>query len=98
MLFFPADQFDIFILREQGHLVDGNHVQFCQSFGLWEVFADEMSVEVFKVGEADELRDVGIIPDIALFVRVAVPPFFCGTPEECHIEEIGFGCIYLGDL
>ena len=49
MLFSPADQSDIFILRKEGHLVDGNRIEFFQPFRLRDAVTDEMGVEVFKV-------------------------------------------------
>jgi hypothetical protein len=78
--------------------VDRDCIQFCQPLGLENIFANKMRVEVLKVREADQLRDIGVIPDIPFFVRVVVAPFFCREPEESHVEKIGFGCVHPVDL
>ena len=78
--------------------MDRDCIQFYQPIGLGNIFADEMCIEILEVGEADQLRDIGVIPDIPFFIRVAVAPFFCGESEERHVEEIGFGCVHPVDL
>ena len=96
--FSPADQPARRILREQGHLVDRDCIQLHQPPGLGNLLFNEVGIEILKVREADQLRDIGVIPDIPFFIRVAVAPFFCGEAEERHVEEIGFGCIHPVDL
>lgn len=59
-------------------------------------YAKSISSSMFR--EADKLRNIGVIPDIPFFIRVAVAPFFCGEPEESHVEKIGFGCVHPVDL
>ncbi len=78
--------------------MDGDCIQLYQPPGLGNILADEVGIEILEIREADQLRDIGIIPDIPFFIRVAVAPFFCGEAEERHVEEIGFGCIHPVDL
>ena len=78
--------------------MDCDCIQFYQPLGLGNIFSNEMCIEILKIREADKLRDIGIIPDIPFFIRIAVAPFFCGEPEEGHVEKIGFGCVHPVDL
>ncbi len=47
-----------------------------------------MGIQVFKVRQADQLADIGIIPDIALFVGTFIPLWFCCFTKESHIQQI----------
>ena len=47
---------------------------------------DEESVEVFEIGEADELGAGGLIADIAWAAGVGVAPLGGGLGEEGHVE------------
>ncbi len=78
--------------------MDGDCIQFYQAPRRGNVLSDEVRIEILQIRKTHQLRDIGIIPDIPLFVRVAVPPFFCRGPEERHVEEICFGCIHPVDL
>ena len=50
--------FDAVILRQDLHLADGDGVEFCQPLGLGHPFADEHRIQVFQIGQADQLRDI----------------------------------------
>lgn len=51
----PSMQFHTFVTGQQGLLMDGDPVQAFQPFLLRQPFGDEQGVEVFQVGEADQL-------------------------------------------
>ena len=52
-----------------------------------------MSIEIFQIREANQLRDIGIITDIPFVVRMFIPPLSCGFAKERHIKHVGFGSI-----
>ena len=54
---------------------------------------DKVCVEIFKVRQAYELIDIGIIPDIPLLARIIPAPLFGRQSKEGHIEHIGFRSI-----
>lgn len=56
--------FDAVILRQNLHLADGDGVELCQTLGLGHPFADEHCIQVFQIGQADQLRDIGISCDL----------------------------------
>ena len=73
-------------------------IQFHKPFGLREVLTDKQGIQVLQVGETDELRDVGIIPDSAGPVSMRLPPLLCCYAEQRHVEHIRFGCVDRGNL
>ena len=50
-------------------------------------------VHAFQIGQADELVDGSMVPDIPIKVRVAVTPLFCSHSEQGDIEYVCLGCI-----
>ena len=50
--------FDSVILRQNLHLPDSDGIELCQSLGLRYSFADEHCIQVFQIGQADQLRDI----------------------------------------
>lgn len=59
---------------------------------------DEFGIHAFDVGEDEKLFYRGVIPDIALLVRVGSAPLGGGVPEEGDIEDIGLVGVGHGGL
>ena len=78
------------IFRQHLHLADGNGVELCQTLRLRDSFVDEHRVQVLQIGQAHELRNVGIVADVAFELRMGIAPLFGRHPEQCHIQNIGF--------
>ena len=90
--------FDSVILRQNLHLAYGDGIELSQSLGLRHPLVDEHRIQVFQIGEADQLRDIGVVSDISFQIRMAVPPLFCSHTEQGHVQNIGFTGIHHGDL
>ena len=86
--------FDAVILRQDLHLADGDGIELCQTLGLRHSFADKYCIQVFQIGQADQLRDIGVVADVSFEIRMAVPPLFCSHTEEGHVQDIGFTGIH----
>ena len=56
--------FDAVILSQDLHLADGDGIEFCQPFGLRHPLIDEHRIQVFQIGQADQLRDIGVVADM----------------------------------
>ncbi len=54
---------------------------------------DKQGIEVFKVGQADELGSSGLVADVALAAGVLATPLGGGLTEESHVEHIGLAGI-----
>ena len=78
------------ILRQHFHLADGNGVELCQSLHLRDSFVDENRIQVFQVGQAHELRYIGIVADVALKILVGVTLLLGCHTKQRHIQNIGF--------
>ncbi len=61
--------------------------------GCGQSLADEDGVQVFEVGEDDELFDRGAVADIALGVGVGVAPLLGGLSEQGDVEQVGLAGI-----
>jgi len=84
---------------EQGaHLGDGDAVERCEAFRLWQSLTDEDGVQAFEVGEDNELFERGVVADVALGVGVGVAPLLGGLSEQGDIEEVGLAGINRGGL
>ena len=90
--------FDPVILRQNLHLADGDGIELCQTLGLRHSFADKYCIQVFQIGQADQLRDIGVVADVSFEIRMAVPPLLCSHTEEGHVQDIGFTGIHYGNL
>jgi len=64
---------------------------------LGQTFLYKEGIEVFEVGQADQLGDVGVVPDVALFIRVGLAPHGGGDAEKGHVENIRFRGVDLVD-
>ena len=51
--------------------------------------ADKQGIEIFKVGEANELSTGGLVANVALVAGVLAAPLGGSLAEEGHIEHIG---------
>lgn len=67
-MFEKRSSFNSVIFRQHLHLADGNGIKFRQSFRLRYSFADEYCIQVFQIGQAHKLRDIGIVPNVTLTI------------------------------
>jgi hypothetical protein len=79
-------------------LLNCDLVQLSKPLGLRKVFLDEEGVQVFQIGEADELGDIGEVANVALVAGMGVSPLLGGDAEEGHVEDIRFGGVNQVDL
>ena len=82
--------FDAVILRQDLHLADGDGVEFCQSLRLRDSLVDEHCVQIFQIGQAHELRYIGIVADVSFKIRMGIAPLFGRHTKQRHIQNIGF--------
>jgi hypothetical protein len=47
--------FDPVILRQDLHLADSDGVELCQTLGLRHSLVDEHRIQIFQIGQADQL-------------------------------------------
>ena len=78
------------IFRQHLHLADGDGVELCQTLRLRDSFVDENSIQVLQIGQAHELRNVGIVADVAFELRMGIAPLFGRHTKQRHIQYIGF--------
>ena len=78
------------ILRQHLHLADGNGVELCQTLRLRDSLVDEHCIQVFQIRQAHELRNVGIVTDVAFDIRMGIAPLFGRHTKQRHIQNIGF--------
>jgi hypothetical protein len=62
-------------------LLDGGLVQQFQPFGLRQPLMDEMRIQRFQVGQANQLRGIGLVADIATAGGIFDAPLFRGFAE-----------------
>lgn len=74
--------------REYAHLLNGYLVQPFQALGLGQSAFNEDGVQVFHVGETDELIDGGVIANVAFIVGVGISPLAGCHAEQGHVEHI----------
>ena len=65
--------FDSVILSQDLHLAYSDGIEFCQPFGLRHPLIDEHRIQVLQIGQADQLRDIGVVTDIPFQIGMAVP-------------------------
>jgi len=65
---------------------------------LAESFFDKHCIEIFQIGQTDQLADIGIITDIPLFFGIFFPPLFGGLAEQRHVQNISFRGVNLAGL
>ena len=87
---FPLQPFNPTIIRQYPHLLNGHFVQSFKPFILGESVIDKKSVQVFEIGQTDQLRDIGVVPDISCFVWIRIPPHGSGHAEKSHVQDIRF--------
>ena len=63
------------IPRQKPHLLDGDLVQLAEPLCLRHLLLDEQGIQIFQIGEANELRHIRIVSNIAFLVRMVVAPF-----------------------
>lgn len=90
--------FDSVILSQDLHLAYSDGIEFCQPFGLRHPLIDEHRIQVLQIGQADQLRDIGVVTDIPFQIGMAVPPLLCSHTEQGHVQHIGFTGIHHGNL
>lgn len=74
--------FDSVILSQDLHLAYSDGIEFCQPFGLRHPLIDEHRIQVLQIGQADQLRDIGVVTDIPFQIGMAVPPLLCSHTEQ----------------
>ena len=52
--------------------------------------ADQLGVDAFHISKHDQLLQACFIPDIALGVRMRLPPFFCRNSKQRDVQHIRF--------
>ena len=57
-----------------------------------------MRVQRLQVGQAHELRDVGLIADVALAARLAITPLPGRLAEQGYVQQVGFARVDQGGL
>ena len=97
-IYLPLQHFDPVILSQYLHLADCYGIQPCQPFRLGHPLADKYGVQIFQIGKAHELRNICVIPDIALQLRVTIPPLLCGHAKQSHVQDICFTGVNEGNL
>ena len=78
------------ILRQHLHLTDGNGIEFRQTLRLRDSFVDEHRVQILQIGQAHELRYIGIVADVAFKILVGVTLLLGCHTKQRHIQNIGF--------
>lgn len=68
---------------------DGNLIEAVQSFALRDTVSEEYGIEVFKIGETNQLINGGIVAHISFFIRIFLSPFLCSQAEKGYIQHIG---------
>ena len=86
------------VIGKNLHLLNCDGVQLYQPVFLGQAFINKKGVEVFQIGETNQLGDIGIISDIALLATAFLTPFLCCQPEQSHIQDIGFTGVNIIDL
>ena len=86
------------ILRQHLHLADGNGVELYQALRLRDPLVDEYCIQVFQIRQAHELRNVGIVTDVAFDIRMGIAPLFGRHTKQRHIQNIDFVGIDQGNL
>ena len=76
------------IVLQHSHLLDGNLVELDQSFALWQLLVDEEGVEIFHVGEADDLVDGCIVTNVSFLLGVGFAPLFGGHAKHGYVEHV----------
>ena len=77
--------FDSVILSQDLHLAYSDGIEFCQPFGLRHPLIDEHRIQVLQIGQADQLRDIGVVTDIPFQIGMAVPLLLCSHTEQGHV-------------
>ena len=74
--------FDSVILSQDLHLAYSDGIEFCQPFGLRHPLIDEHRIQVLQIGQADQLRDIGVVTDIPFQIGMAVRHCFAVIPNR----------------
>ena len=72
--------------------MDGNLIEFDESFALWHTVVDEDRIEVLHVRKADELINGGIVADITLEVWIGFTPLRIQLPIT-PLGSVTFFCL-----
>lgn len=74
-LFVPGLELpDSCVVSEESHLLNCYLVQFPKAVSRCNLLLNEKRVQILQIGEANKLRHIGVISDVALVVRMAVAP------------------------
>jgi len=68
--------------------MDSGLVQQFQPCGWRLPLMNEMRVQRFQVGQAHQLRDIGLVADVALVAGVFIAPLFRGFAEQRHVQQV----------
>src|SRR3990172_6627243 len=72
---------DSYVVRQKSHLLDCDLVQLAEPLCLQSLFLDEKGIQRFQIGEANKLRHIRVVSNIALIARMAVAPLLGGHAE-----------------
>ena len=67
--------------------MDRDPVEVCQALCRGKVVSDEMGVEIIRVGEADKLRNISIITEVAILVRMAFRHSVAVMPKSAMVRR-----------
>ena len=57
---------------------------------MWYTLANQFGVDALQICKHDQLLQAGLVPDIALGVRMRLPPFFCRDSKQRNVQHIRF--------
>ena len=85
---------DVAFFGQQTHLVDRSLVQQLEAFAGRKRLLNQMSVQRFEIGEANELCDVGVIVNVTTQSWIFFSPLLRGLPEESHVQQVSLTGIH----
>lgn len=72
------------------HLVDGDLIEFLQSFRLWHSLFYKDSIEILHIGKTYQLIYWSVITDIPFKFRIGIAPLLGGHAKHRYIQNVGF--------
>ena len=82
-----------FHILQNGHLLDGDLVEFVQAVGLRYAFVDKDRIDILHIRKANQLIDSSIVTHVAFEFGIGIAPFFGSHTKQCHIQHICLFCI-----